>query len=40
MFTRRFVGLLNQVERARGWAGVFTDVIGALLYPLGIWQKK
>ncbi|KUJ13640.1 short chain dehydrogenase/reductase-like protein [Mollisia scopiformis] len=35
-FTRRFVGMLNSVERTRGWIGWAIDVAKAALYPLGL----
>lgn len=35
-FTRRFVGMVNSVERARGWIGWAIDVAKSALYPLGL----
>lgn len=39
-FTRRFVGLLNQVERARGLLGFGLDLVLAVLYPLGLLRGR
>lgn len=33
-FSARFVRLLNQVEKARGWVGWASDMASALTYPL------
>ncbi|CAG8957274.1 hypothetical protein HYFRA_00010697 [Hymenoscyphus fraxineus] len=38
-FTRRFVGLLTQIERTRGWVGLVKDIFRVLLNPFrGLWQ--
>ena len=33
-FTARFIRLLNQVERARGWFGWACDMVGAIMYAI------
>ncbi len=40
-FTSRFVRMINQVERIRGWAGWMSDIVCAVTYPLKtlIWGK-
>lgn len=38
-FNARFIRMLNQVEKARGWIGWMSDVIGAFTYPLRSWWK-
>ncbi|TVY22252.1 5'-hydroxyaverantin dehydrogenase, partial [Lachnellula hyalina] len=40
VFTRRLVGLLNQVERIRGWAGWSYDMARAFLYPIQSWLGR
>ncbi|TVY46321.1 5'-hydroxyaverantin dehydrogenase [Lachnellula occidentalis] len=40
VFTRRLVGLLNRVERIRGWAGWSYDLARAFLYPIQSWLKR
>lgn len=37
-FTRRFVGILNSVERTRGWIGWGVDIGKAALYRLGLFK--
>jgi len=32
-FNARFVGMLNAVEKARGWGGWIYDIVGAVTYP-------
>jgi hypothetical protein len=35
-FTARLVRTLNQVERAKGWIGYFSDIVKAVLYGTGL----
>jgi NAD(P)-dependent dehydrogenase (short-subunit alcohol dehydrogenase family) len=37
-FTRRFVGVLNSVERTRGWIGWGVDIGKAVLYRVGLFK--
>ncbi|KAG4437936.1 hypothetical protein IFR05_006606 [Cadophora sp. M221] len=39
-FTRRFVSVLNAVERVRGWAGWGYDFVRMLAYPVTSRLKK
>lgn len=36
VFTARMVRILNQVERAKGWIGYFSDIVKAVLYGTGL----
>jgi hypothetical protein len=36
VFTARLVRMFNQVERAKGWIGYFSDIIKAVLYGTGL----
>ncbi|KAI9050252.1 hypothetical protein LZ554_005420 [Drepanopeziza brunnea f. sp. 'monogermtubi'] len=40
VFTRRFVSVLNAVERARGWYGWGYDMAKAIAYPLSTWWSR
>ena len=35
-FTARLVRMLNQVERARGWIGYFSDIVRVVLFGTGL----
>lgn len=39
-FTARFVRLLNEVERARGWFGWAVDMAGVFAYPIRAWLNR
>lgn len=39
-FTARFVRLLNEVERGRGWYGWVADMVSVFIYPIRSWLNK
>jgi hypothetical protein len=39
-FVARFVRMLNNVERARGWIGWAYDMAGAFTYPFRSWWRR
>jgi NAD(P)-dependent dehydrogenase (short-subunit alcohol dehydrogenase family) len=38
-FSSRFVGMLNAVEKTRGWVGWASDIVLAFAYPIRIWWR-